>query len=66
MYRLAIIASLFIVATIVIVIKVETSRKKIWNWEGELAIPQTNAGEQVEYIRVLERNMSKECGEMAP
>lgn len=68
--RTAIVVSLFIVATVVIVNKVSTSRKKTSFWEGdppgELTVPQTDTGEQVEYTRALERTMSKELGKMTP
>lgn len=33
---------------------------------GELTVPQTDTGEQVEYTRALERTMSKELGKMTP
>ncbi|KAK8482896.1 hypothetical protein V6N11_021668 [Hibiscus sabdariffa] len=40
------------------------SSEKTSNWEGyppgELTVPQTDTGEQVEYTRALERTMSKE------
>ncbi|KAL0294679.1 UNVERIFIED_CONTAM: hypothetical protein Scaly_3117800 [Sesamum calycinum] len=42
--------------------------EKTSNWEGdppgELTVPQTDTGEQVEYTRALERTMSKELGKM--
>ncbi|KAK8590354.1 hypothetical protein V6N13_057247 [Hibiscus sabdariffa] len=45
-------------------------REKTSNWEGdppgELTVPQTDTGEQVEYTRALERTMSKELGKMTP
>ncbi|KAL0302587.1 UNVERIFIED_CONTAM: Retrovirus-related Pol polyprotein from transposon [Sesamum calycinum] len=44
--------------------------EKTSNWEGdppgELTVPQTDTGEQVEYTRALERTMSKELGKMTP
>ncbi|GJY99227.1 hypothetical protein Tco_0516657 [Tanacetum coccineum] len=46
------------------------SEEKTSNWEGdppgELTVPQTDTGEQVEYTRALERTMSKELGKMTP
>lgn len=45
-------------------------QEKTSNWEGdppgELTVPQTDTGEQVEYTRALERTMSKELGKMTP
>ncbi|PWA68509.1 hypothetical protein CTI12_AA152860 [Artemisia annua] len=60
------------VETVVIVNKIETSKEKTYNWEGnprgELTVPQgpTDRCEQVEYIGALERTMSKELGKMTP
>ncbi len=48
----------------------ENFQEKTSNWEGdppgELTVPQTDTGEQVEYTRALERTMSKELGKMTP
>ncbi|GAB2213522.1 hypothetical protein Drorol1_Dr00017829 [Drosera rotundifolia] len=45
-------------------------QEKTSNWEGdppgELTVPQTDTGEQVEYTRALERTMSKELGKIPP
>ena len=58
------------VATVVIVNDGGNFQEKTSNWEGdppgELTVPQTDTGEQVEYTRALERTMSKELGKMTP